>query len=182
MFLDVWCTVSSCLGVRPVLATTQLGDFPVSILPADIWLQGDGDLGQRIERILNRGLLQASAVVATGADSPALTVAHLRAALDALQKRDVVVGPSPDGGFYLLGLRRSHAMLFRSVPWSSSQTLQVLKQRIEECGLSYTELEPLFDVDTSLDLITLEQHLLVNPSLAPATRAWCDRNRTRALA
>jgi uncharacterized protein len=181
MLLDIWCTVASCPGVRPVLATTRVGDFPVGILPADIWLQGDGDLGQRIERMLNRGLLQAPAVVAIGADSPALTVAHLRAALDALQKRDVVVGPSTDGGFYLLGLRRSQAGLFRSVPWSSSQTLEALKRRIEECGLSFTQLEPLFDVDTPSDLFTLEQHLLTNPSLAPATGAWCDRNRTRAL-
>lgn len=179
MLLDVWRTVESCPGVRPVLATTQLGDFPVGISPADIWLQGDGDLGQRIERMLNRGLLQAPAVIAIGADSPALTVAHLRAALDALQTRDAVVGPSKDGGFYLLGLRRSQAGLFHSVPWSSSQTLQALKRRIEECGLSFAQLEPLFDVDTPSDLLTLEQSLLANESVAPATRAWCNRNLRR---
>ena len=95
---------------------------------------------------------------------------------------DVAVGPSSDGGFYLLALRRSQAGLFSSVPWSSSKTLQVLKRRMGECALSFAKLEPLFDVDTPNDLFTLQQHLLTNPSLAPATRAWCDRNRTRALA
>jgi glycosyltransferase A (GT-A) superfamily protein (DUF2064 family) len=105
MLLDVWRTVELCPGVRPILATTLPGDFPVSVSPDDVWLQGDGDLGERIERIFNHGLLHAPAVIAVGADSPALTIAHLQAALDALQTNDVVVGPSTDGGFYLLGLR-----------------------------------------------------------------------------
>jgi uncharacterized protein len=182
MLLDVWCTVELCPGVRPILATTLPGDFPVRVSPDDIWLQGDGDLGQRMERMFNRGLLQAPAVIAVGADSPALTAAHLWAALDALQTNDAVVGPSSDGGFYLLALRRSQTGLFSSLPWSSSRTLQALKQRIEECSLSIAELEPLFDVDTPTDLLTLEKHLLIHPSLAPATRAWCYRNGTRVLA
>ena len=173
---------NSCPGVRPILSTTVRGDFPVRVSPDDIWLQGDGDLGQRIERIFNRGLLDAPAVIAIGADSPALTAAHLRAALRALQTNDVVVGPSSDGGFYLLALRRGKPDSFTSLPWSSSKTLHALKKRIEECCLSIAELEPLFDVDTPRDLLTLETHLLTHPSSAPATRAWCRRNRTRALA
>ncbi|HEX4807304.1 MAG TPA: TIGR04282 family arsenosugar biosynthesis glycosyltransferase [Bryobacteraceae bacterium] len=182
MLLDVWRTVESCPGVRPILATTRHGDFPFPVSPGDFWLQGDGGLGQRIERILNRGLLQAPAAMAVGADSPALTVAHLEAALDTLERNDLVVGPSTDGGFYLLGLRRSQGHLFSSVPWSSSQTLQVLKRRIQEYCLSFAELEPLFDVDTPSDLLTLEQHLRTHPSLAPATAAWWYRNRTRGHA
>ena len=182
MLLDVWGTVELCPGVRPILATTVSGDFPVRVSPDDIWLQGDGDLGQRIERIFNRGLLDAPAVIAVGADSPALTAAHLWAALDALRTNDLVVGPSNDGGFYLLALRRTQAGLLSSLPWSSSKTLQALKKRIGECCLSIAELEPLFDVDTPHDLLTLETHLITHPSSAPVTRAWCHRNRTRVLA
>jgi uncharacterized protein len=182
MLLDVWRTVELCSGVRPILATTVPGDFPICVPPDDIWLQGDGDLGQRIENILSRGLLQASAAIAVGADSPALTAAHVRAALDALQTSHAVVGPSGDGGFYLLALRRIQAGLFSSLPWSSSNTLDALKERTEKCCLSIAELEPLFDVDTPGDLLTLDKHLLTYPSLAPATRAWCDRNRTRVFA
>jgi glycosyltransferase A (GT-A) superfamily protein (DUF2064 family) len=181
MLLDVWRTVESCPGVRPILSTTLHGDFPVPVSPNDIWLQGDGDLGQRIERIFNRGLLEASAVIAIGADSPALTAAHLQAALEALQTKHVVMGPSSDGGFYLLALRTSPARLFTSIPWSSSKTLHALKKRIEEYCLSIAELEPLFDVDTYNDLLTLEKHLLTHPLSAPATRDWFRRNRTRAL-
>jgi uncharacterized protein len=177
MLLDVWRTVELCPGVRPILATTLPGDFPVYVSADDVWLQGDGDLGERIERIFNYGLLQAPAVIVIGADSPALTAAHLQAALDALQRNDIVVGPSADGGFYLLGLHRGPAGLLYSLPWSSSQTLQILKSRIAERWLSIAELEPLFDVDTPSDLLTLQEHLLTHPSLAPATRALWHRNR-----
>lgn len=182
MLLDVWNTVKLCAGVRPILATTRPGDFPICLSPDDIWLQGDGDLGQRIERILNRGLIEAPVAAAIGADSPALTVAHLRAGLDALETNDAVVGPASDGGFYLLALRQCRAGLFSALPWSCSGTLEAVKERLSERSLSIAELEPLFDVDTPGDLLTLERFLLAHPSDAPATRAWCFRNRTRVLA
>jgi hypothetical protein len=144
-----WRTVEFCPRVRPILAATQPGDFPVSVSPEDLWLQGEGDLGQRIERILGRALLQAPAAIAIGADSPALTAAHLEAALDAVQANDAVVGPSTDDGFYLLALHECRPGIFSSLPWSTSETWQALKRRMEEYGLSTAELEPLFDVDTS---------------------------------
>jgi uncharacterized protein len=181
MLLDVWRTVELCAGVRPMLATTRPGDFPVSVSSDDLWLQGDGDLGQRLERILTRALLQAPAAMAIGADTPALTAAHLRAALDALQTDDAVLGPSTDGGFYLLALRKCERGLFASLPWSTSETGQQLKARLEEHGLSIAELEPLCDVDTPGDLSSMEQHLAAHPSLAPATRAWYFRNRRRLV-
>lgn len=182
MLLDVWNTVKLCAGVRPILATTRPGDFPICLSPDDIWLQGDGDLGQRIERMLNRGLIEAPAATAIGADSPALTTAHLRAALDALQTNDAVVGPATDGGFYLLALRQCQAGLFDSLPWSCPATLEAVKERLSERSLSIAELEPLFDVDTPGDLLTLEKFLVAHPEGAPATRAWCKRNRARVLA
>ena len=116
MLLDTWRTVEFCAGVRPILATTAPGDFPIAISPADVWLQGEGDLGRRIERILTRALLQAPAAIAVGADSPTLTAAHLAAALDALKTNDAVLGPSMDGGFYLLGLRKCRPGLFAALP------------------------------------------------------------------
>jgi hypothetical protein len=179
MLLDTWRTVEFCPRVRPILATTLPGDFPVSVSPEDLWLQGEGDLGQRIERILARALLQAPAAIAIGADSPALTAAHLEGALDTLQTHDAVVGPSMDGGFYLLALHECRPGVFSSLPWSTSETWQALKRRMEEHGLSTAELEPLFDVDTPRDLLSLEKHLMAHPSLAPATRNWCFQNLTR---
>jgi uncharacterized protein len=178
MLLDIWRTVECCVGVRPILATTRAGDFPVCVSPEDVWLQGAGDLGQRIERIMIRALLNSSAVIAVGADTPALTVLHLKAALEGLRVSDVVIGPSVDGGFYLLGLRRCRSGLFRSLEWGTAQTRQALKTKLKQEKFAVTELEPLFDIDTPDDLLLLKEHLAADPSLAAETRAWCLQNRT----
>jgi uncharacterized protein len=179
MLTDVWRTVELCVGVCPILATTRPGEFPVSVAHEDMWLQGEGDLGQRIERILTRALEHAPAAMAIGADCPGLTQKHLRAALDGLQRNDAVLGPSLDGGFYLLALPKCPPGLFSSLPWSTSETRLRLKTRLEEHGLSVAELEPLFDVDSPGDLVCLERHLASNSSLAPATRDWYVRNRKK---
>jgi hypothetical protein len=178
MLLDVWRTVESCAGVRPILATTRAGDFPVCASPEDVWLQGAGDLGQRIERILTRALLNSSAVIAVGADTPALTALHLKAALEGLRVSDAVIGPSVDGGFYLLGLRRCRSGLFCSLQWSTAHTRQALKTKLKREKFVIMELEPLFDIDTPDDLLLLEEHLAADPSIAEETRAWCLQNRT----
>jgi hypothetical protein len=176
MLQDVWTLVQSHAGVRPILATTGPGSFPVSVPDTDIWLQGDGDLGVRIERIIHRGLRESPSVIALGADSPAFTPAHLDAALAHLESHDAVLGPSTDGGFYLLGLRRSPPGLFASLPWSSSTTRQALTARLRDHAFSIAELDPLFDVDTPADLLTLAAHLAAQPHGSSATRAWWLQN------
>jgi hypothetical protein len=177
MFLDVWRAVSSCPEARPILATTALGDFPVEIAAENVWLQGDGDLGARLERIIRRGLLSASAVVAIGADSPIITASQLDSALDKLRESDAVIGPCTDGGFYLLGLRRCPPGLFSNLSWSASHTLDAVTRRIEEHKLKLARIEPLFDVDVADDLAHLEEYLRHKPFVAPATRAWYSENR-----
>ena len=182
MLLDVWLTVESCPGVRPVLATTRPGEFPMRVPAEDVWLQGEGGLGERIERIVARGLGQASAVIAVGADSLGLTAFHLQSAVELMQASDAVVGPSADGGFYLLGLRRCPPGLFADLPWSTARTRQALEMRLAEHGFTIAELESLFDIDYPADLRLLEQHLSCDPSLESATRAWYVENKTRLAA
>jgi uncharacterized protein len=185
MFTDVWHTVSSCLGVRPVLATLQrdihcIGDgrseCPVQIATDDILLQGDGDLGARLESIFRQALASAPAVIAVGADTPLLTSAHLQQALDALATHDGVIGPCPDGGFYLLALRACPHGLFSDLPWSTPETAYATKRRLEARGFSVQELDELFDVDTPDDLVLLTASLARQPSVAPATHEWRLKN------
>ena len=172
MLRDVWQAVESCAGVRPILATTRPGVFPVSVQESDRWLQGEGDLGERVERIMVRGLQESPAVIALGADSPAFSGAHLSAALERLVSHDAVVGPSFDGGFYLLALRRCPSGLFASLPWSTGETCRALKARLGEHAFSIAELEPLFDVDTPADLGALTDYLAAHPHRQSATREW----------
>jgi len=177
MLQDVWSTVvASCPVVRPILATTRPGEFPVLVRKTDIWLQGDGDLGERIERIIKRGLEQSASVIAIGADTPGFTATHLGAALECLESHDAVLGPSTDGGFYLIGLRRCPRGLFASIPWSTGATRKALKERLRLYDLSVAELEPLFDVDTPEDIATLGDYLAAHSSVQSATRAWWIEN------
>jgi rSAM/selenodomain-associated transferase 1 len=181
MFRDVWQTVSSCPGVHPVLATLQpdihcAGDArsecPVQIPPDDILLQGDGDLGARLESIFCQALANAPGAITVGADTPLLTSSHLHQALHALATHDAVIGPCPDGGFYLLALRACPCGLFSGLPWSTPETADATKRRLEARGFSVQELDPLFDVDTPDDLALLAASLARQPSIAPATHAW----------
>lgn len=175
MFHDVWRTVSSCPGVRPVLATLQQktsSEFPIQLSSEDILLQGDGDLGARLESIFRQALATAPAAIAVGADTPLLTSAHLQQTLHALATHDAVIGPCPDGGFYLLALRACSPGLFSGLPWSTPETAYATKRRLEMRGFSVEELDPLFDVDTPDDLVLLAASLSRQPSVAPATYAW----------
>jgi uncharacterized protein len=177
MFLDVWRSVSACPGVRPILATTEFRRFPVKIPANDVWLQGEGDLGSRLERIMSRGLLRAAAVIAVGADCPILTGSHIIQALQILDANDSVIGTCIDGGFYLLGLRQCPAGLFSDLPWSSSITCQAVSSRLREHGLKIGQAETLFDIDLLEDLQRLYEYLATEPQLAPATWEWCSGNR-----
>lgn len=176
MFLDTWHTLSSTPGVRPILATVSSGVFPVAIGSRDVWLQGDGDLGARIERILRRSLADAAAAIVVGADSPCLATGHLHAAMRALEDHDAVIGRTMDGGFYLLGVRRCSEGLLSCIPWSTCETAELTAQRLRCRNLEVHELVPLFDVDLPEDLPFLARYLLKDPAAAPATRAWCVSN------
>ena len=78
--------------------------------------QGDGDLGQRMDRAVRAALDDgADRVVVIGGDCPRLTAAHLAAAFAALAKSDAVLGPALDGGYYLIGLRRPLPALFHGL-------------------------------------------------------------------
>ncbi len=172
MFQDVWRVVSSIPSLLPVLATVDDGEFPIPIASKDIWLQGDGDLGARLERILRRALNNFPAAIALGADSPLITAQHLESALRGFETHDALLGRCHDGGFYLLGLRRCPSGLLASLPWSTPETANATRRRLEQRGFSIQEIASAFDVDTPGDLEHLAAALDLDHSLAPATRAW----------
>lgn len=168
MLIDVWSIVTTCPGVQPVLAATGHGPFPIP--DAEIWLQGDGDLGARIETIIQQALRISPAAIAIGADTPALTQIHLQSALNALSTNDAVMGRCSDGGFYLLAVKACPAGLFSNLPWSAPETADAVLARLKQHGRSVSEIEPLFDVDSREDLVRLNELLRREPSLAPVTR------------
>lgn len=115
--------------------------------------QRGGDLGERMRQAFEACFAAgATRVAIVGSDVPWAGRAHVRAALEALERHDVVVGPTPDGGYYLLALRAPQPWLFEDVRWSTPEVLPTTRVRAGQLGLSLAELETLPDVDELADL------------------------------
>ncbi len=115
--------------------------------------QGDGDLGERMERALSRGLEAYSRVVLIGTDAPQLDAEILRSAAQALQAHDVIIAPASDGGYVLVGLARRVPEMFESIAWSTAKVMTQTRARIAATGISLHELPILHDVDEPQDLV-----------------------------
>jgi len=113
-------------------------------------LQGHGDLGRRMLRAILRAGRRRVAIV--GCDVPALDAAAVDEALRVLAHRDVVFGPSPDGGYWLIGWRgtKPSLRLFDDVRWSASTTRDACVERLRGKRLGYARI--LDDVDEVEDL------------------------------
>ncbi|MBI2390851.1 MAG: TIGR04282 family arsenosugar biosynthesis glycosyltransferase [Deltaproteobacteria bacterium] len=179
-FEDTWATVRALSWARPILATTTR-DATAFGLPPDVelWDQGSGDLGARMERILARAVAEAGRAIVLGADLPGLPGHHLEVARMALANHDAVLGPADDGGFYLLGLARVPPGLLADLPWSSSETLHRTEQRLRSAGLTTTRAPYWFDVDEPRDLVRLRSLLARHPVRAPRTHAALSRLSSR---
>jgi uncharacterized protein len=112
--------------------------------------QGDGDLGARM---LAAAAAQSGPIVIVGTDCPALTVAHLCTAAELLRDGvDVVINPTDDGGYALIGLNRPEAGLFTDMDWSTATVMAETRRRLARLNLSWREPARLWDVDTPDDL------------------------------
>jgi len=115
--------------------------------------QGDGDLGQRMRRALERTLASQPCAIVIGTDAPRLDAPYLRKSVAALSLQDAVIGPAVDGGYVLIGLRRAApAALFDGIDWSTSRVLAQTRERLDRLGFSWAELAPLHDIDEPADL------------------------------
>jgi hypothetical protein len=169
-FRDTWNCVESLSWAVPIIASTD--SLSPKTLPqpeTQVWLQGDGDLGARIERILRRALTRAPFAMAFGADSPGIPPSLLERAHEALRSAEAVLGPCDDGGFYLLGLRECPPGLLAGISWSQSTTFACTLDRLNERGLSTTVLEPWYDIDRPEDLEHLSSDLASGAIMAPNT-------------
>jgi hypothetical protein len=139
-------------------------DFFTANLPGagliESWRPSFGDcLFVAIEQVLARG--HASAVV-LNSDSPTLPTALLIETVRALAPPGdrAVLGPSSDGGYYLLGLKAPHRRMFEDVAWSTAQVAQQTRERAAEIGLALHQLPEWYDVDDLASLQMLHDELL----------------------
>jgi uncharacterized protein len=161
--LDSAATLAACSATRKVVAYAPagagediarlLGDGPWELVP-----QPETDLGGRMDGMLRWSFAQGSRrTVIIGSDSPSLPVLLVDEALDKLGHCDLVVGPSTDGGYYLVGQSKADSAPFVGIEWSSGR---VLEQTLAACRhLRLRLLVPWYDVDTPAEAAFLRVHL-----------------------
>ena len=114
--------------------------------------QSPGDLGNRMHAAFLRAFQSGCPrVILIGTDIPGLRERHLREALETLKDYDMVLGPSTDGGYWLIGLRYP-VNVFRSIPWGERTVLDHTVSQANSLGLKLRLLDPLVDIDTPADL------------------------------
>jgi len=110
------------------------------------------DLSARLTHAFARHFADgARRVVIIGTDCPGVSRHLIHQAFTALGRRDMVLGPALDGGYYLIGLAAPHAALFRGISWSTGSVAAQTRTRADALGLSCHLLRPLRDVDTARD-------------------------------
>jgi rSAM/selenodomain-associated transferase 1 len=161
------------------------GDFFRRILPQSIglieaWLPNFGDcLFHTVREILARG--HDSAVV-LNADSPTLPTALLVETAEVLARPGdrAVLGPSSDGGYYLLGLKFAHRRMFEDIAWSTERVAEQSLARAREIGLDVHMLPAWYDVDNIDGLRRLQAELRDCEARRETDERACARSRLRA--
>jgi rSAM/selenodomain-associated transferase 1 len=156
-------------GVRLAIAVTPpeaMGYFRrISPAGATLLPVAGADIGDCLNQVLSRLLAAGHGqALACNSDGPTLPVAFLRQAIALLDESDVVLGPSEDGGYYLIGLKRPRPELFQGIAWSTGRVLAQTVERAEALGLSVALTLPWYDVDTASDLDRLRDELVGLPA------------------
>jgi uncharacterized protein len=173
-------------SAQGLICYTPVGDEAAfdGVLPEGFALiaqRGDG-FGERLlyaaEDILSCGF---GAVCLIDSDSPTLPTEALREAVVDLAKPGdrVVVGPSDDGGYYLIGLKRADPKVFEGIAWSTERVYRETVGRARVAGLELVELPKWYDVDDSSSLAILARELLDGERPSFAMVCGFDARRSR---
>jgi len=144
------------LGVQ--LWCTPVADHPFFLecqekYELDLCLQSGGDIGDRMQAAIKATLRGDNSVLVVGCDCPELRAEDLSTARDKLRDGyEVVLGPSEDGGYYLIGMKEPHPDLFNGIHWGEPTVLKETRDRLSRLGLSCYELPLRWDLDDEVDL------------------------------
>ena len=177
--------VRALRGVIPAIAYTPADSrsFFAELAPDFVLLPQLGDgLSARLTCLFQELLgMGHDGVIATDSDSPTLPTQHLQRAVDrlAVPGTDAILGPSEDGGYYLIGLRREYPALFDGMPWSTPQVYDETLRRAAALGVRVTALPRWYDVDTPTDFERLRIDIDQLGAAAPrhTRRFFVERKR-----
>ena len=148
------------------LALDKMVCYTPDVLVDDLWnnehyqkiRQSDGNLGERMHQAFAAGFAQGyQRICIIGSDCYELSTEVIEEAFEQLNAHDVVIGPSTDGGYYLLGMNRLHARFFIDKAWSTASVKEDTVHDAKRMNLRWFELPTLTDVDEEDDLKTMTE-------------------------
>lgn len=117
------------------------------------FVQQGENLGKRMQNAFQHGFdLGYDKIIGVGSDLPDLNADIMNEGLEALATTETVFGPSEDGGYYLIGMRKMVDCVFENKPWSTDQLLNITLNELDSKGISCSTLATLNDIDTIEDL------------------------------
>jgi rSAM/selenodomain-associated transferase 1 len=142
--------VDTLICYWPMDAKDYFMQFGLEIFP-----QSDGDIGTRMFNALKKVFdMSYKKAVIVGVDIPDLSSEPALKALEMLDKKDIVFGPSFDGGYYMVGMKKPLREIFEDIEWSTKATLKQSIEKASEQGYNLHFTETLLDIDTPDDLKT----------------------------
>ena len=115
--------------------------------------QSNGDLGDRMRNAFFDAFHDGmDKVIIIGTDCPQISPLILTDAINGLDRADLVLGPAHDGGYYLIGQKRTNSFLFTDIPWGTEMVLEKTIESATQHNLNITKLEPLHDIDRPEDI------------------------------
>ena len=169
-FLTDWCeTLAKLSGVDLIIAYTPPeaeSDLQALIGDDATYIPQIGtDLGERLTSATQWAAKQGyTKILLVGSDSPTLPISYISKALTLLNSRDIVIGPSTDGGYYLIGFSAVNVavpvpFIFEEISWSTTDVFQQTMTRICSAKATVGLLPPWYDIDTAEDLAFLHAHI-----------------------
>jgi rSAM/selenodomain-associated transferase 1 len=142
-------------------------------LTAEHWQlepQVEGDLGERMQAFFSKRLAEgADRVILLGTDSPNVPLDYIQQAWELLHDNDAVLGPTEDGGYWLVGVSTDVPELFVDIPWSSPQVWEATHKALQNAGRSFASVPDWYDIDEHYDLqrliLDLQEDVGIEPEL-----------------
>lgn len=165
-FLDTLQLTDSLL-IQRAIACLPSSDHPFFLQcgkerPLLLLNQTGADLGERMKNALAWGFSKGyQKVLLLGGDLPTLPAEFIKEGIDRLDSSDVVIGPSIDGGYYLIGGRSPIPVLFEGIAWGTNTVLTTTLQKVAQQQLICHLLPFWYDIDRPEDLTFLKAHLAV---------------------
>lgn len=164
---------------RRILAYDFSGGNPPYLKSAvkkfSFYKQKGRDLGQRMHDVFKyAGRKKCAKIVIIGSDSPTLPPVFIQQAFKALENKEVVLGPSLDGGFYLIGLKKTCYAIFKGIKWGSGHVLTQVSRNLRNLDKNTAFLPEWYDVDdgTGLSYLKHELKAVKRRKIAPWTRKF----------